>query len=167
MGRYVPVPQTEYCKTSRRPARNRMKPQRLKGNNRLTYRPHSWGGLLYGIVPGQIAKRPFACFAKQGLVRIRTRITKADTISSIVPSDAYKQSQGSHEVDVLFAHPQANPEARSPAIARTEWGSRRASSGGNRAGPTTNGEVVVSGRPQVAGPRNATHSRSTAIDGPQ
>jgi len=51
--------------------------------------------LLYGIVPGQIAKRPFACVAKQGLVRIRTRITKADTISSIDPSDAYKQSQGS------------------------------------------------------------------------
>ena len=56
-------------------------------------------------------------------------------------------TQGSQEGRGALRSPQANPEARSPAIARTEWGSRRVSSGGNSAEPTTNGEVVVPGRP--------------------
>ena len=55
-------------------------------------------------------------------------------------------TQGSQEGRGALRSPQANPEARSPAIARTEWGSRRVSSGGNSAEPTTNGEVVVLSR---------------------
>jgi hypothetical protein len=70
-----------------------------------------------------------------------------DVARDIAKSRAYKQSRKDRKkVEMLFAHLKRILKLDRPAIARTEWCSRRVSSGRNRAEPTTNGEVVVPGR---------------------